>query len=75
MHWQDDIEEHRFAIEHEIKRPVFGPRAYVTEWVRWGAYRTAEERDAAIERLRKSSDARNFRARDFSPWENRRIAY
>lgn len=75
MNWQAETEEHRFVIEYEVERICFGSPGRITEWVRWGAYRTAEERDAAIERLRKSSDARNFRARDFLPWENRRIAY
>lgn len=69
--WQKEIEEHRFLIEEMVERVVFGPTGSMREWIRWGAYKTAEERDKRIAELRKRNPRKQYRGRDFDPWEDR----
>lgn len=73
--WQHEIEDTRFLIEEMVTRVCFGSPGSIREWIRWGSYKTAEERDARLNQLREQNPGKQYRGRDFHPWENRRIAY
>lgn len=72
--WQHEIEEHRFLIEEMVTRVCFGSPGSIREWVRWGAYKTAEERDKRLSELRERNQGKQYRGRDYSPWEDRRVS-